>query len=289
MRKVFIVLCFMVVMAFASYASAATLYVQWTGLAGGGLWSTPGNWNGGVVPSATDHWGVIGATDYKAGFKTPGNYATLNSGTVTTDVLVFGAANTGNLDSLVVSGATINISQYITLAAGATDNGIVRMSSGTISTGVQHTNATFYVSQLGKGTLYMTGGTINVGLPDPTWVGRPANYSGNLSMTGSSGTTGNGTLYLNGGTIYANDLLPGTSAAKSLVITDGTLVLKTNRVAEIAGYVDNGWLTTTKLGGVIATSYDDLENTTTVYAKPEPATVCLLGLGAMALLRRNKK
>jgi hypothetical protein len=289
MRKMkFIVLCFMVMMAFASSASAATSYVQWLGIGEGvGSWTDGTKWNGGVVPSATDHWGVVGATNYKAGFKTAPNYADLSSGTVTTDILVFGAANAGNLDNLVVKGATVNVSQYITLAAAATDNGIVRMNSGTISTGVQNANSTFFVTQLGKGTLYMNGGTINCGLPDPTWVGRPANYSGNLLMTGTTGVTGNGTLYLNGGTIYANDLLPGTSGtARSLVITDGKLVLKTDRRAEIAGY---SWITTTKPGGVIATSYDDLELTTTVYATPEPATVCLLGLGAMALLRRNKK
>jgi len=287
MRRSCYVLIFLLALALVSNAFAATVYVQWTGAAlDGGNWNTAGNWNPAVVPSAQDHWGIVGATNYKAGFKTPGNYANLSSGTVTTDILVFGGTNASNLDCLVVSGATVNVSEYITLAAGATDNGIVRMNSGTISTGVQYTtNATFYVSQLGKGTLYMNGGTINCGLPDPTWSGRPANYFANLSMTGASGTTGNGTLYLNGGTIYANDLLPGISGtARSLIVKDGTLVLKTDRRTEISGYA---WLTAAT-GYTLHVDYDDLANLTTVYAIPEPATVCLLGLGLLGILGRKK-
>jgi hypothetical protein len=286
MRKSILVL--VLALALAGNAFAVTTYVQWNGLAGDGDWNNGGNWNGGVTPSAQDLGGVLGNPNYKAGFKTAGNYANLNAaaGTVTTDILVFGGTNTGNLDCLVVDGATLNVSEYITLAAGTTDNGIVTMNSGTISTGVQWTNATFYVSQNGTGTLYMNGGTINCGLPDPAWVGRPANYFANLSMTGST-TTGVGTLDLAGGIIYANDLLKGSGTA-SLVITGGSIVLKGDDTAVITGYIDDGWLSTNE-GWEIMTSYDDLEDTTTVYAVPEPATVCLLGLGAMALLRRNKK
>jgi hypothetical protein len=286
MRKSFVVLVLLLALALASNAFAAQTYVQWTGTAGDGNWNNGGNWNGGIVPNALDFHGTAANPGYKAGFKTAPNYANLSSGIVTTDVLVFGGTNAGNLDCLVVNGATVNVSEYITLAAGTADNGIVTMNSGTISTGVQYTNAPFYVSQSGKGTLYMNGGTINCGMPDPTWEGRPANYFANLSMTGST-TTGVGTLNLAGGIIYANDLLKGSGTA-SLVITGGSLVLQTDRVAEITSYIDDGWFATEE-GWTIMLSYDDLEGTTTVYAVPEPATVCLLGLGAMALLRRNKK
>lgn len=286
MRRSILVL--VLALALASNVFAAQTYIQWNGLAGDGSWNTPGNWNTSTVPNALDFHGVAAAPGYKAGFKTAPNYATLDSGagTVTTDVMVFGGTNASNLDCLVVNGATVNVSEYITLAAGTGDNGILTVNSGTVSTGVQYTNATFYVTQLGKGLLNMNGGTINCGLPDPTWEGRPANYFGNLSMTGT-GVTSIGTLNLVGGTIYANDLVKGSGTA-SLVITGGSIVLKGNDEATITGYIDDGWFSTEN-GWEIMISYDDLEDTTTVYAVPEPATVCLLGLGAVALLRRNKK
>jgi hypothetical protein len=286
MKKMYCVLILFLLLALVSNSAfAATTYVQWTGAANdGGNWNTPGNWNGGVVPIAKDLGGVMAAPGYKAGFKTPGNYANLSSGTVTTDILVFGGTNAGNLDNLVISGATVNVSEYITLAAAATDNGIVRMNSGTISTGVQIANQPFYVTQLGTGTLYMNGGSIYVGNYQTPVT--PL-YTGTMYMTGQSGITGNGTLYLNGGIIYANDLLPGTSGtARSLVVKDGLLVLKTDRTAALAGY---SWLTAAA-GYNLHTAFDADGGITTVWATPipEPATICLLSLGMLGLIRRKK-
>jgi hypothetical protein len=277
MRKVmFIFLCFVGVMVFASYALATTTYTQWNGTgAGVGNWNDS-TWTVGWAHVATDSGGVMGNPNYKAGFKTNA-YPDLSSGTYSCDILVFGGANASRLNNLVLSGATINVSEYVTLAAAATDNGIVTVNGGVLNTGVNYNNGQFYVTQLGNGLLNMNDGIINVG----------TTYSGNLSMTGT-GVTSVGTLNLDGGYIYANDLLKGSGTA-NLVITDGMLVLKTNRQTEIAGYVSAGWITTTNLGGTIMTSYDAGRNQTTVWATPEPATVCLLGLGAMALVRRNKK
>jgi hypothetical protein len=280
-KKLFVLF---LLLALVSNALAVTTYSEWTGLAGDGLWNTAGNWTAGV-PLYTDSGGIAGNPNGKAGFKRGGSGVspTFSSGTYGADMLVCGGA-AGATTDVTIAGATINVSEYVTLAASATDYGQLTMNSGTINTGVNFNNTTFYVTQLGTGILNMNGGTINVGLNYPT----PAGTFGNLSMTGSSGTTGNGTLYLYGGTIYANDLLPGTSAPKLLDITDGKLVLKTNRVAEITVYVDDGWLRTTKAGGSIEISYDALTNTTTVLAIPEPATICLLGIGALSLIGRKK-
>jgi hypothetical protein len=266
----------MVVMTFASYAFAVTTYTQWNGSgAGVGNWNDS-TWSVAWPHSATDSGGVMGNPNYKSGFKT-NSYPDLSAGTYSTDILVFGGSNATRANNLVLNGATINVSEYITLAAAATDNGVVTVNSGIINTGVNYNNAQFYVTQLGTGVLNMEDGEIHVGL----------NYSGNLSMTGT-GVSSVGTLNLDGGVIYANDLLKGSGTA-NLIITDGFLVLNSNRETEIAGYVTAGWLRTTNPGGSVMAAYDLDSGTTTVWATPEPATICMLGLGSLALLRRNRK
>jgi hypothetical protein len=148
----------------AGTTSAVTSYSQWTGLAGDRQWYNPGNWDHGV-PSPTDAGGVMGNPNYKAGFKgnIGTNYPDLSSGTVSTDILVTGGGSLAEPGHFVVSGSTVNISEYITLAAATNDFGLMTVNSGTVNTGTQYNNGQFYVSQLGNGTLQMNGGVINVG------------------------------------------------------------------------------------------------------------------------------
>jgi hypothetical protein len=289
MKKSFCALILLLALVGNAFAAVPQTYIQWNGLAGDGSWNTAGNWNTSVVPSAQDLGGVQGAVNggtfvYKAGFKTPGVYPAFSSGTLTTDVLVAGGTVPANPGGFTVSGATINVSEYITLAANNNDYSLVTINSGTVSTGVQMVNQPFYVSQLGTGKLLMEGGTIYVGNYQT-----PATplFTGNLLMTGVTGSTGSGTLDLDGGIIYANDLLPGTSGTfRSLVVKDGTLVLKTDRTTELAGY--SSWLTAAP-GYTLHTAYNAGSGTTTVWATiPEPATICLLGFGVLSLIRRKK-
>jgi hypothetical protein len=277
----FIALCFIVVMAFAGYASATTTYTEWTGTAGDGLWGTTGNWSTGV-PLYTDSGGIAGNPNGKGGFKrgAAGVSPTFSSGTYGVDILVFGGA-AGATTDLTIDGATLNISEYITLAANTNDDGQLTMKSGTINTGVNFNNVRFYMSQLGTGRLNMQGGTINVGLNYPT----PAGTFGELWMSGTSGA-GSGTLYLDGGVINASDLQKG-NGTMSIIITDGVLLLKNaaDLTGKIQGWIDDGVIrggegyeaVTELVGGV-----------TKVYATPEPATMSLLGLGLLSILRRKK-
>jgi hypothetical protein len=93
-----------------------------------------------------------------------------------------------------------------------------------------------------------------------------------------------------GGTIYANDLLMnGAVGGKSnLIINDGFLVLNGDDTAAIDGWIGLGAIRTTIPGGSVLSAYDPDSMKTTVWAIPEPATICLLGIGALSLLRRRK-
>lgn len=280
-RRSLILVCMLTVI---SSTFAATTYCQWTGSAGDGLWTTAGNWNPATVPNATDLGGVTGNPNYKAGFKTGGSYPAFSSGVLTTDILVTGGGTLASPGGFTISGATMNVSEYITLGAAATDYGLLTINSGNVSTGVQKSNQPFYVTQLGTGTLTMNGGNLYVGNYQTPAT---ALFTGNLMMSGTTGTTGSGTINLLGGTIYATDLLPGVSAtARSLVVKDGQLILKTDRRTELAGY---SWISA-YAGYQLHTTYDSASNTTTLSATliPEPATISLLCLGVFGLLRRKK-
>jgi hypothetical protein len=302
MRKVLIVLCFIVVMALANYASAATAtaYDQWAGANGVAWDAAASNWNNNnpsgshILPTATDLANVAGnggALNYKVGFKTPTSAPSMTSGTMYADILVVGGGTLAAPGIMTDSGTNIDVSEYITLAAAATDFGVMTLNSGIVDTGYQMNNESFFVSQLGWGKLVMNGGTINVGVTH--WTGSAAPYTqdfsksiyGAFTLAQSAGSTGN--AYLNGGVINADTFAVGAGTGH-LYVDGGSLVLNGNVVTTINSLI--GTVITTDLaGGSVLATYNAGTGKTTISEIPEPATVCLLGLGAMALLRKNKR
>jgi hypothetical protein len=294
MKKVmFIVLCLLGVTVFAGYASAATAYNQWAGANGVAWNAAASNWNNNIpvgshiLPTATDAANVAGSTDYKVGFKTPLSAPSMTSGTMNADVLVVGGGNLATPGFVTIGGTNVNVSQYITLAANTTDWGVMNLTSGTIDTGCAMNNGGFFASQKGWGKLDMDGGIINVGVTH--WNGSTQDFSktvfGAFTLAESVGSIGN--AYLDGGVINADSFAVGLGTGH-LYITGGTLVLNGDKTSVINPLI-GGVITTTNAGGSIMDVYNASTGKTTVWATPEPATVCLLGLGAMALIRKNKR
>jgi hypothetical protein len=309
MRRV--VMVFMVMLAFTSYAFAgAQAYTEYKGVEGGD-WTLTTNWS--AIGSGAGTWtgqilaplvldplgGPQGAYFGKAGFKasrsdtSPGIYGGTTVG-VDQIVIGSGAATAGPTvgGHLNIDGGTVNVSEFLTIGNNNTtavpETGTFNMNTGILNCGVMiPSTGHLFVGYKGIGTLNMSGGTINL-----------TDYL-SLADQYATAATAKGTLNLFGGTIYATDLkLDGlntgttitNSSSAHINITNGKLVL--NNVSDLSirlnSWVANGYITTT-LPGTIQAVYNPTAHTTTLSVVPEPATICLLGLGVMGLLRRRVK
>jgi len=271
MRKSCYVLMLFLLMALVSNAFGAALYNEWRGTTTN--WNTPTNWNFGYVPTI---W--RDANNIRAGFK--GNVVVtawpIISGTTIPVAeaynITLGGSTGGSLR--IDSGGVLNVGQYIAMGVTSTESGTFNINGGTITTGTISTNAHLIIGQAGTGTAYMNGGTIALAA------------TGNLRIADTA--TAKGNLYLNAGTIYANDLLMPFALAGSLNISGGTLILNGDDTIAVGLLVTAGKIVTSLEGGTIQVSYSSGTTKTTVSAIPEPATICLLGLGALSLIRRKK-
>ncbi len=164
-------------------------------------------------------------------------------------------------DSLIVDNGTLTVSQY--LIAGPHGTMTVSLS------GTGSINVTEYFKLGGasysEALMTMTGGTLNCA---------------DLIVGGDGG--GAGSLDLFDGIITADTLV--MNAGGFMDIAGGMLVLDGN-ITDITAYGDvmaNGGT------GTFDYEYDMVNDTTTITAVPEPATLALLGLGGL-LFRKNRR
>ncbi len=286
------------IVAMASVASAAhtSVYSEWRGTVSSD-WNTAGNWSNSTVPIAYDSPGVLSDSFSKAGFRgidtpvpntVPASPVIGVGTTVSTDQMVIGGGNTVNHGGgdLTIGGGTVNVSEFVNIGNARTsdtqyDYGTLTVNSGTLNLGAMvTTEGRLIVGLSGTGYIIQNGGVIN--LKTLLIIAQNAANAPNTSK---------GFVNLFGGIFNAGtDLtMGGTSANSKITITDGRLVFNTINSTldgKLTTWILSGQIVTTKPGGSIVVSTDDLAGTTAVYATPEPATIALFGLGGFLLRKR---
>jgi hypothetical protein len=257
-------------------ASGAWASNDWLTSAATNDWFTSTNWSSGIVPSSTS---VTNVRTYQTHFNTIVGGPVIADGDATAYQVEVGGdshATGGVTGTLTINSGSLTITDYFRSGASSTSNRWGKI----------------YIN--GDDTVVTVGGPFTVG-----WGSSTVDVEGWLYMTGGTVTVNNafnianavgasGFAYVSGGTITANsfamNVAGGTHTGTPLLALSGTgeVIIAGDITGTLAGYFANGWITGATYDYNITTP-----GKTTIYV-PEPATVCLLGLGALSLLRRKR-
>jgi hypothetical protein len=81
----------------------------------------------------------------------------------------------------------------------------------------------------------------------------------------------------------------GSGTASLEIDGSGEVIVSGNVASSITtNYINTGWIFTTDAGKSVQAVYDNLGGDTVVSVVPEPATIGLLGFGALSLIRCKK-
>jgi hypothetical protein len=209
-----------------------------------------------------------------------------DSAHVQSPYIAIGQQNTGNL---TMSGnATMAIGDQVWLGIDGIGTANISGSASITSSSIVWVG---YAS--GSGTLNISG-TATVSGTGHILVGYGAFGDGTVNMTGGLlnshmfdiGTGGAGHIQLDGGTVRVG---PGGlvmhAGNASIDITGSGALIVPGEWNALSPYISGGMITAN--GGAGTLAYSLADGYTTITAIPEPATMILLGLGALVLRRRK--
>jgi hypothetical protein len=247
--RVIYLMTFILAVSLAGQLEAQT--ANWTdGDTSNSFWSSPDNWD--EYPSTDGYWVKIVNGETGATLNTPGEICLkMHVG--------------GDLTFTVVDGGSLSMPQDLVVSRSGV--GTFDMQGGLIDIGRD-----FEFGYDNPATVNMTGGTINV------------TRDVELPKTGNGQT---GHMNLHGGTLVINRNLLMTEGG-TMDIRGGILLLNSDAISDIQGYVDNGWITAYDGNGTIEIDYDVTnEGQTTITAvhrlRPTPIDGGLTPAGQTAL------
>lgn len=210
-----------------------------------GLWSTPGNWSGGLVPSH----------GYKAYFSAGAAPCVVNSTAGGCQISIGDGGPGGVL--IVTNGGSLsagdtaagNNDNYAWTAIGYSNTGELDIENGGAVTFTYH--LWIGLNPGATGTFIMNGGTASV--------------AGAFGLGFSGGT---GIAHINGGTLtlsqWAANSIQGSGSV--LDLGGGSVVIAGNQVASVESFIASGKITAYSGAGTVVCNYNGTANTTTITA-----------------------